>query len=124
MTDVMVTARMRPEKKERGNQVLEALGTNASQVINRLYDYVIEFQKLPFPDDRHQRSALTPDAVAAARARIVELKVPNVVAPPPAVREEDRSAYDRPLRDDGGVERTFEEEDFEPEGVCFGKGWR
>ena len=41
MADAMVTARMSQEKKEAGNRVLEQLGTNASQVVNRLYDYVL-----------------------------------------------------------------------------------
>ena len=36
MADAMVTARMSQEKKEAGNRVLEQLGTNASQVVNRL----------------------------------------------------------------------------------------
>ena len=50
MADAMVTARMSQEKKEAGNRVLEQLGTNASQVVNRLYDYVLENKKLPFPE--------------------------------------------------------------------------
>lgn len=51
MADAMVTARMSQEKKEAGNRVLEQLGTNASQVVNRLYDYVLENKKLPFPEE-------------------------------------------------------------------------
>lgn len=51
MADAMVTARMSPEKKEAGNRVLEQLGTNASQAVNRLYDYVIEKKELPFPEE-------------------------------------------------------------------------
>lgn len=52
MADAMVTARMSQEKKEAGNRVLEQLGTNASQVVNRLYDYVLENKKLPFPEEQ------------------------------------------------------------------------
>ena len=44
----MVTARMSQSKKENGNAILEQLGTNASSVINRLYDYIIENRELPF----------------------------------------------------------------------------
>ena len=40
MADAMVTARMSSEKKEAGNRILEQMGTNASQAVNRLYDYV------------------------------------------------------------------------------------
>lgn len=55
MADAMVTARMSPEKKEAGNRVLEQLGTNASQAVNRLYDYVIEKRELPFPESKEHR---------------------------------------------------------------------
>ena len=48
MADVMVTARMTQHKKESANQVFESLGTNPSQAINGLYDYVIQNKKLPF----------------------------------------------------------------------------
>lgn len=48
MADAMVTARMSQEKKEAGNRIFEQLGTNASQVVNRLYDYVLEKKALPF----------------------------------------------------------------------------
>ena len=48
MADAMVTARMSSEKKEAGNRILEQMGTNASQAVNRLYDYVIEKRELRF----------------------------------------------------------------------------
>jgi len=44
----MVTARMSKAKKESGNAILEQLGTNASNAINRFYDYLIERKALPF----------------------------------------------------------------------------
>lgn len=50
MSDAMVTARMPKEKKEAVNRVFEQLDTNASQVINNLYDYVIEKKELPFEE--------------------------------------------------------------------------
>ena len=46
--DSMVTARMSKGKKESGNAILEQLGTNASNAINRFYDYIIEQKALPF----------------------------------------------------------------------------
>lgn len=51
MADVMVTARMSPEKKEAANRVFEQLGTNASRAINDLYDYVIVEKKLPMEQE-------------------------------------------------------------------------
>lgn len=67
MSDAMVTARMSPEKKEAGNRALEQLGTNASQAVNRLYDYVIENKQLPFPEPR-ERGKFTPEEIARAIA--------------------------------------------------------
>lgn len=55
MADAMVTARMSAEKKEAGNRMLEQLGTNASQAVNRLYDYVLEKKQLPFPEQQERR---------------------------------------------------------------------
>ncbi|MCL1797114.1 MAG: RelB/DinJ family addiction module antitoxin [Eggerthellaceae bacterium] len=43
----MVTARMPQGKKEVGNLILHELGTNPSQVINEVYDYVIAHKQLP-----------------------------------------------------------------------------
>ena len=67
MADAMVTARMSQEKKEAGNRVLEQLGTNASQVVNRLYDYVLENKKLPFPEEQGRRK-YTQEEIAEAIA--------------------------------------------------------
>ena len=67
MADAMVTARMSQEKKEAGNRVLEQLGTNASQVVNRLYDYVLENKKLPFPEEQG-RLKYTQEEIAEAIA--------------------------------------------------------
>ena len=66
MADAMVTARMSQEKKEAGNRVLEQLGTNASQVVNRLYDYVLENKKLPFPEEQGRRK-YTQEEIAEGR---------------------------------------------------------
>ena len=67
MADAMVTARMSQEKKEAGNRVLEQLGTNASQVVNRLYDYVLENKKLPFQEEQGRRK-YTQEEIAEAIA--------------------------------------------------------
>ena len=67
MADAMVTARMSQEKKEAGNRVLEQLGTNASQVVNRLYDYVIEKRELPFFEEQGRRK-YTQEEIAEAIA--------------------------------------------------------
>lgn len=66
--DAMVTGRMSQAKKELGNQVLRELGTNASQVINELYDYVISRRALPFSTSGEGREARLRAAVAAVDA--------------------------------------------------------
>ena len=73
--DAMVTARMSPEKKEMGNRILEDLGTNASQVINQLYDLVIEKRALPFPEAKPQPRTFSPQEIAEAKAWVQSLKV-------------------------------------------------
>ena len=58
---------MSSEKKEAGNRILEQMGTNASQAVNRLYDYVIEKRELPF-FDREERRHYTQEEIAEAIA--------------------------------------------------------
>jgi antitoxin component of RelBE/YafQ-DinJ toxin-antitoxin module len=53
----MVTARMPQEKKSRCNAVLDQLGTNASNAINKLYDYVLAHHALPFEGKQELSSA-------------------------------------------------------------------
>ena len=67
MADAMVTARMSAEKKEAGNRMLEQWGTNASQAVNRLYDYVLEKKQLPFPEQQGRRK-YTQEEIAQAIA--------------------------------------------------------
>ncbi len=66
--DAMVTGRMSQAKKELGNQLLKELGTNASQVINELYDYVISRRALPFSASEEGREARLRAAIAAVDA--------------------------------------------------------
>ena len=65
MADAMVTARMSQEKKDEGNRVLAQLGVNASQAVNRLYDYVLERRELPFPE-MDERRKYTDEEIARA----------------------------------------------------------
>lgn len=44
----MVTGRMSPEKKTRGNDVLREAGMNASQAINLMYDRLLQDQNVDF----------------------------------------------------------------------------
>ena len=67
MADAMVTARMSAEKKEAGNRMLEQVGTNASQAVNRLYDYVLEKKQLPVPEQQGRRK-YTQEEIAQAIA--------------------------------------------------------
>lgn len=62
MGDAMVVARISQEKKESVARQLAAMGTNASSVINQLYDYIDATGTLPFPnaeacDAREERRA-------------------------------------------------------------------
>lgn len=62
MADAMVVARMPQEKKDSVGRKLAAKGTNASRIINELYDYIEKYDDLPFRnaqtlDQRHEREA-------------------------------------------------------------------
>lgn len=52
MDGVMVTGRMSAEKKAAGNAVLEKSGMNASQLVNAVYDRMIEEQSVDFLQQR------------------------------------------------------------------------
>ena len=65
MAHAIVTARMSQEKKDEGNRVLAQLGVNASQAVNRLYDYVLERRELPFPE-MDERRKYTDEEIARA----------------------------------------------------------
>ena len=66
MADAMVTARMSVEKKEAANRVFEQLGTNASRVINDVFDYVIRTGEVPgAAKETHEH---TPEEIAEAIA--------------------------------------------------------
>lgn len=56
MNDSMVTARMPRAKKEAGGRVLSRLGSNASQLINDVYDYLIANNASPCADGRRTES--------------------------------------------------------------------
>lgn len=93
--DAMVTGRMSQAKKELGNQVLRELGTNASQVINELYDYVISRRSLPFSASGEGREARLRAAVAAVDA------VPKVELDARFAAMDVRQARMERLSDDG-----------------------
>lgn len=77
MADAMVTARMSREKKEAGNRMLEQLGTNASQAVNRLYDYVLEKKQLPFPEQQGRRT-YTQEEITEAIAWVEGMRMVDV----------------------------------------------
>ena len=76
MADAMVTARMPLEKKEEGNRILEKLGTNPSQAVNKLYDYIVTKQELPFPEP-HKDHHYTKEEIERARAFVDSLSIPT-----------------------------------------------
>ena len=70
MQDAMVTARMSQAKKDAGNRVLERIGTNASQFINDVYDYLIANGASPLESNRAVSESVDPERLSAALAHI------------------------------------------------------
>lgn len=66
MAGAMVSARMSSTKKEAGNRILERLGSNASQAINELYDYIVEKGALPWQEEQAPSSAVDKDRLREA----------------------------------------------------------
>ncbi len=73
--DAMVTARMQATKKEAGNRVLASLGTNASAVINELYDYILSHKALPWGTEQALVSHVSPERLQEALAWVDGLQV-------------------------------------------------
>ena len=73
MGDVMVTGRMRAEKKRAGNLVLERAGVSTSAAIGLLYDYIIENQQMP----DFERESFLPFGDGGANNRNGERKIAN-----------------------------------------------
>ena len=73
MSDAMVTARMTASKKTAGTRVLEDLGYNASQVINELFDRLIESGTLPWGTEERTTGNVSPERLQAALAWVDEL---------------------------------------------------
>lgn len=76
MADTMVTARMTQQKKEAGNRILKELGTNPSQAVNGLYDFVIREKKLPYQQqEEFGWQKYTKEQIAQARALVNSLVI-------------------------------------------------
>ena len=73
MGDVMVTGRMRAEKKRAGNLVLEQAGVSTSAAIGLLYDYIIENQQMP----DFERETFLPLGDGGANNKNGERKIAN-----------------------------------------------
>ena len=73
MGDVMVTGRMRAEKKRAGNLVLERAGVSTSAAIGLLYDYIIENQQMP----DFERESFLPFSDGGANDKNSERKIAN-----------------------------------------------
>ena len=76
MSDAMVTARMPQAKKEAGGRVLERIGSNASQLINDAYDYLIAHGDSPFSRKAAKASSATPQQIAEALSWIDGMCLP------------------------------------------------
>ena len=63
MKSSVVNARVPLAKKEAANNVLEAIGSTPSELINSAYDYLLKFGKLPSTEegenDRGQKQGFT-----------------------------------------------------------------
>ena len=66
MATTLVSARMSPSKKEAGSRALKSLGSNASQAINELYDYVIEHGALPWHTSGESGPRVTKEQLSEA----------------------------------------------------------
>ena len=66
MADAMVTARISLAKKTAGNQILEDLGSNTSQAINELYDYIIAHKTLPWRDGSNAEAEISSEQLREA----------------------------------------------------------
>ena len=58
MNDSMVTARIAPEKKAAVARILAEHRTTPSELINNLYDWVLEHNAIPFQDDTATRYSM------------------------------------------------------------------
>ncbi|MBQ9020871.1 MAG: RelB/DinJ family addiction module antitoxin [Eggerthellaceae bacterium] len=76
MNDVMVTGRMSRAKKDAGSRVLEELGINASQLINDLYDYLIEHGHSPFQTPTDSPKTVSKEQLTSALTHIDSLCLP------------------------------------------------
>ena len=77
MNDALVTARMPQAKKEAGSHVLAQIGSNASQVINDVYDYLIAHGSSPCSQAQsHPNEVITPERITAALADIEDMCLP------------------------------------------------
>ena len=77
MNDAMVTARMSQAKKEAGGRVLAQIGSNASQVINDVYDYLIEHGSSPCSQAQsHPDEIITPERITAALSNVESMCLP------------------------------------------------
>jgi antitoxin component of RelBE/YafQ-DinJ toxin-antitoxin module len=76
MADAMVTARMSQAKKEAGSRILESLGSNASQLINEVYDYLIEYGSSPFAPANPKGREISPELIAQALSSVENMCLP------------------------------------------------
>jgi len=74
MSDAMVTARMSAEKKMQANEILDKMGLKPSQVINELYDFVIQEHALPFNEKQPERGQYSAEEIAKAQSWVQDIQ--------------------------------------------------
>ena len=75
MNDAIVTARMPKAKKDAGNRVLAQIGSNASQLINSAYDFLIQHGESPFAVPKEEEG-VSAERLAEALARVEGMCLP------------------------------------------------
>ena len=75
--DSIAAARVPAELKEQVGTILDSIGSTPTQLINSVYQYVLEFKRLPFDPSgvKRGRRKVTPGLVSDIQAQLQQLQV-------------------------------------------------
>ncbi len=79
--NAMVTARVPIEVKEQGGKILEEIGSNPTDLINKAYAYVLKYGALPgdleaFQNGAGERQTVSPEMLDELRGAYEEMSLP------------------------------------------------
>jgi antitoxin component of RelBE/YafQ-DinJ toxin-antitoxin module len=76
--DPVVTARVPADVRARGNEILQEIGSNATELVNAAYAYVIREKRLPKPEPIMEggKRVLLPQHERQLREFVQAVKVP------------------------------------------------